>query len=252
MRSKANREKSKLKFWDRTGFDKQEIKFYGFVYRLHNNCLKECEIKALGYRLRDENSWLKYCYDPLVYITQENIDRHFRNTLWEKDDYPFNCIEVWVSDPFACPYTGHGAVRNNAWVIKKPGYYRVNIKLEPKGRSNTMRTRYKMKHYKGMPFFNKWNDRCHNNYVSRAFHVVLKYYKEVREGILAEKQAIKDRKEETYNRLKNKRVMQNVIARQKERERLNHVRGIVPTKETTAFFQALAIGSVISRNDSGI
>ena len=261
MRSKANREKSKLKFWDRTGFDKQEIKFYGFVYRLHNNCLKECEIKALGYRLRDENDWLKYCYDPLVYITQEDIDFHFKNTLWEKNDYPFNCIEVWVSDPFACPYTGHGAIRHNAWVIKKPGYYRVRMQLVPKTtrvqvfpdeKSSKVRTTYRMKHYKGMPFFNKWNDRCHNNYVSRAFHVVLKYYKEVREGILAEKQAIKDRKEETYNRLKNKRVMQNVIARQKERERLKRVRGIVPTKETTAFFQALAVGSAISRNDSSI
>jgi len=256
MRSEANREKSKWKHWHRTGFFKKDIKFYGFVYRLHNGCLKDHEVKALGYRLRDENTWLKYCYDPLVYITQEDIDRHFENTLWEKDDYPFNCIEVWVSDPFACPYTGHGAVRHNAWVIKKPGYYRVRMQLVPKGgramqvfpdvKSSKVRTTYKMKHYKGMPFFNKWNDRCHNNYVSRAFHVVLKYYKEVREGILAEKQAIKDRKEETYNRLKNKRVMQNVIARQKERERLKRVRGIVPTKATTTFFQALAVGYAIS------
>ena len=120
------------------------------------------------------------------------------------------------------------------------------MQVFPDVKSSKVRTTYRMKHYKGMPYFNKWNDRCHNNYVSRAFHVVLKYYKEIREGIFADKQAIKDRKEETYNRLKNKRVMQNVIARQNERERLKRVRGIVPTKATTAFFQALAVGSAIS------
>jgi len=252
MRSKANREKSKLKFWDRTGFDKQEIKFYGFVYRLHNNCLKECEIKALGYRLRDENSWLKYCYDPLVYISQEDIDRHFKNTIWEKNDYPFNCIEVWVSDPFACPYTGHGAIRHNAWVIKKPGYYRVRVTFQQKGKSNTFRTIYKMKHYKGMPYFNRWNDRCHNNYVSRAFHTVLDHYREIKKQIFADREAIEDRKRDTYYRLKYWRDIKNELAREKKEERLKRVRGIVPTKETTAFFQALAVGSVISRNDSGI
>ena len=246
MRSKANRRKSELKLWKRTGFDRQEIKFYGFVYRLHNGCLKDHEIKALGYRLRDENTWLKYCYDPLVYISKEDIDRHFKNTLWEKNDYPFNCIEVWVSDPFSCPYSGHGAVRNRAWVIKKPGYYRVSVQLIKKAKSNTMRTKYNMKHYKGMPYFNRHNDRCYNNYVSRAFHVVLKYYKEIREGIFAEKQAIKDRKEDTYNRLKNKRIMQNIMERERNRERASRVRGITPTRETVAFFQALAVGSVIS------
>ena len=103
-----------------------------------------------------------------------------------------------------------------------------------------------MKHYKGMPYFNRWNDRCYNNYVSRAFHVVLKYYKEMREGILAEKQAIKDRKEDTYNRLKNKRIMQNIMERERNKERASRVRGITPTRETVAFFQALAVGSVIS------
>ena len=246
MRSKVNRKKSRLKLWNRTGFDKQQIKFYGFVYRLHNNCLKEHEIKALKYRLREENTWLKYCYDPLVYISQKDIDRHFKNTLWEKNDYPFNCIEVWVNDPFSSPYSGHGAVRNRAWVIKKPGYYRVSVELQTKAKSNTKRTKYKMKHYKGMPYFNKWNERCRNNYVSRAFHVVLEYYKELREGILAEKQAIKDRKEETYNRLKNKRILQNIIERERNKERASRVRGITPTKETVAFFQALAVGSAIS------
>lgn len=246
MRSEANREKSKRKHWHRTGFFKKDIKFYGFVYRLHNGCLKDHEIKALGYRLRDENTWLKYCYDPLVYITQEDIDRHFKNTLWEKDDYPFNCIEVRVSDSRSCPYTDHGAVRNRAWVIKKPGYYRVSVELQTKAKSNTKRTKYKMRHYKGMPYFNTHNDRCYNNCVSRAFHTVLDHYREIKKQIFADREAIEDRKRDTYYRLKYWRDIKNELAHEEKKERLKRVRGIVPTKATTAFFQALAVGSAIS------
>ena len=140
-------------------------------------------------------------------------------------------------------------------MIKKPGYYRVRMQLVPKTtrvqvfqdeKSSKGRTIYRMTHYKGMPYFNRDNDRCYNNYVSRAFHVVLDHCREIKKQIFAERREIECRKRETYNRLKNKRVMQNVIARQKERERLKHVRGIVPTKATTAFFQALAVGSAIS------
>ena len=105
---------------------------------------------------------------------------------------------------------------------------------------------YEMFYHKGIPAFNPRNTRCYVNAPTRAFHQLNYHYQEIKKQKLADKQAIKDRKEETYNRLKNKRVMQNVIARQKERERLKRVRGIVPTKATTAFFQALAVGSAIS------
>ena len=247
MRSKANREKSKWKHWHRTGFFKKDIKFYGFVYRLHNRCLKEHEKKSVFDCYREDSYSFEYCYDPLVYITQEDIDRHFENTLWEKDDYPFNCIEVWVSDPFSCPYTDHGAVRNRAWVIKKPGYYRVSVELQTKAKSNTKRTEYKMKHYKGMPYFNRHNDRTYNNYVSRAYHTVLDHCREIKEQIFAEREAIEDRKRDTYYRLKYWRDIKNELALEEKKERLKRVRGVVPTKATTAFFQALAVGSAISK-----
>jgi hypothetical protein len=246
MRSKANREKSKWKHWHRTGFFKKDIKFYGFVYRLHNGCLKDHEMEGLKYTLREEDNWQKYCYDPLVYITQKDIDRHFKNTLWEKDDYPFNCIEVWVSDPLSSPYAGHGAIRHNAWVIKKPGYYRVSVTFQQIGESNTFRTIYKMKHYKGMPYFNRRNERCYNNHVSRAYHTVLDHCRDIKKQIFAEREAIEDRKRDTYYRLKYWRDIKNELALKEKKERLKRVRGIVPTKATTAFFQALAVGSAIS------
>jgi len=246
MRSKANREKSKWKHWHRTGFFKKDIKFYGFVYRLHNGCLKDHEMEGLRYTLREEDNWQKYCYDPLVYITQEDIDRHFKNTLWEKDDYPFNCIEVWVSDPRSSPYAGHGAIRHNAWVIKKPGYYRVSVTFQQIGESNTFRTIYKMKHYKGMPYFNRRNERCHNNHVSRAYHTVLDHCRDIKKQIFTEREAIEDRKRDTYYRLKYWRDIKNELALEEKKERLKRVRGVVPTKATTAFFQALAVGSAIS------
>ena len=252
MRSKRNRHKCK----DRRDYDRTRRKFYGFVYRLHNGCLKVQEAKALRYELRGRNEWLKFCYDPLVYISQEDIDRHFENTIWEKDDYPFNCIEVWVDDPFASPYGGNGAVRHNAWLISEPGYYRVSVTFETKAKSNTKRTHYTMKHYNGMPYFNYHNDRNYNNYVSRAYHQVLKHYSEIEESILKKKREIEEsirwekremeyRKACTYNRLKNARILKMITARQKVREQSNRVRGVTPTKETIAFFQALAIGSAI-------
>ena len=241
MRSERNRYKCK----DRRDYDRTHRKFYGFVYRLHNNCLKIEEKKALRYQLRARDIWLGYCYDPLVYITQADIDRHFKNTIWEKDDYPFNCIEVWVSNPFACPRGGHGGVRHQARVIRKPGYYRVSVSFRTIEESNTMRTHYTMKHYNGMPYFNYYNDRCHNNYVSRAYHEVLKHYSEIELGIHREKREIEYRKAWTYNRLKNAQILKKVTARQKVRDRMSRVHGVTPTKETTAFFQALAIGSVI-------
>jgi hypothetical protein len=181
----------------------------------------------------------------LVYISQEDIDRHFKNSLWEKDDYPFNCIEVMVDDPFACPYTGHGAVRNQAWVIRKPGYYRVSVYFSAMHKSNTMRSHYTMKHYRGMPYFNYDNDRCHNNYVSRAFHKVLKYYNGIEERIHREKQEIQLIKLETLNRLKYKQMLKRDIARMKSRKRSKRVSGVTITGQTKSFFQALAIGSAI-------
>lgn len=239
MRSKRNRRNCR----DRRHYDRTYRKFYGFVYRLHNNCLKEHERQVLRRQLN--STWLKCPYDPLVYISQEDIDRHFKNSLWEKDDYPFNCIEVMVDDPFACPYTGHGAVRNQAWVIRKPGYYRVSVYFSAMHKSNTMRSHYTMKHYRGMPYFNYDNDRCHNNYVSRAFHKVLKYYNGIEERIHREKQEIQLIKLETLNRLKYKQMLKRDIARMKSRKRSKRVSGVTITGQTKSFFQALAIGSAI-------
>ena len=243
MRSEANREKSKWKHWHRTGFFKEEVKFYGFVYRLHNSCLKEHEMEKLRDKIRRENYWLKYCYDPIVFISQEHIDKHFKRSRQLQKTYIRPAIEVYVDCPFANPYAGHIGGR---WLIDEPGYYRLKIIQHTRDNGEVYYIEHTMKHYKGMPYFNSCNSRCHNNYVSRAFHNVLHHCRSIKKQIFADKQAIKDRKEETYNRLKNKRVMQNVIARQNERERLKRVRGIVPTKATTAFFQALAVGSAIS------
>ena len=243
MRSKINR-------WQCSQRKKRHRnyrKFYGFVYRLHNGCLKVQEAKALRYELRGRNEWFKFCYDPLVYISQEDIDRHFENTIWEKDDFPFNCIEVWVDDPFACPYGGNGAVRHNAWLISEPGYYRVSVSFRTKAESNTKRTHYTMKHYNGMPYFNRHNDRNYNNYVSRAYHEVLKHYSEIEESIHKEKREIEYIKACTYNRLKNAQILKKVTARQKIRDQVSRVRGVTPTKETVAFFQALAVGSKIEK-----
>ena len=91
MRSKRNRHKCDRRDYDRTR------KVLWLCISTHNG-LKVQEAKALRYELRGRNEWLKFCYDPLVYISQEDIDRHFENTrIWEKDDYPFNCIRCgWM------------------------------------------------------------------------------------------------------------------------------------------------------------
>ena len=98
-----------------------------------------------------------------------------------------------------------------------------------------------------MPYFNLHNERCCNNYVSRAFHDVLRYCREIKKQIFADRKAIEDRKRDTYYRLKYWRDIKNELAREEKKERLKRVRGIVPTKATTAFFQALAVGSAISK-----
>tara|TARA_R110002033_G_scaffold1201_1_gene11332 strand:- start:48 stop:773 length:726 start_codon:yes stop_codon:yes gene_type:complete len=240
MRSKANRRKH----YQYKLMRKREVKFCGFVYRLHNGCLKKHEMEELGDKIRRENYWLGYCYDPIVFISQEYIDKHFKSSRHLQKIYIRPAIEVYVDCPFANPYAGHYGKR---WVIDEPGYYRLKMIQHTRENGEVYYIEHTMKHYNGMPYFNRYNERCYNNYVSRAFHDVLRYCRYIKDQIFAEKQAIKDRKEETYNRLKNKRVMQNVIARQKEKERLKRVRGIVPTKATTAFFQALAVGSAISK-----
>jgi len=241
VRSERNRRNCR----DRRHYDRTYRKFYGFVYRLQNNCLKKHERQVLRYQL--SSTWLKCPYDPLVYISQEDIDRHFKNSLWEKDDYPFNCIEVIVDDPFACPYTGHGAVRHQAWVIRKPGYYRVSVSFSTIQKSNSMRTHYTMKHYRGMPYFNYDNDRCHNNYVSRAFHKVLDFYSHMERQIHNEIWLTQQTKIETYNRLKNKQIMRKFMEREQLRKREKRVRGVIITQETKSFFQALAIGSIFKK-----
>lgn len=244
MRSKANREKSKWKHWHRTGFFKEEVKFYGFVYRLHNGCLKEHEMEELGDKIRRESYWLEYCYDPVVFISQEYIEKHFKSSRGLQKTYIRPVIEVYVDCPFANPYAGH---RRDLWVIDEPGYYRLKIIQHTRENGEVYYIEHTMKHYKGMPYFNLHNERCCNNYVSRAFHDVLRYCREIKKQIFADRKAIEDRKKDTYYRLKYWRDIKNELAREEKKERLNRVRGIVPTKATTAFFQALAVGSAISK-----
>ena len=98
-----------------------------------------------------------------------------------------------------------------------------------------------------MPYCNTHNDRCYNNCVSRALHTVLDHYRELKKQIFADREAIEDRKRDTYYRLKYWRDIKNELAHEEKKERLKRVRGIVPTKATTAFFQALAVGSAISK-----
>lgn len=240
MRSEANRKKSKWKHWDRTGFFKEEVKFYGFVYRLQNKDLKENE----KFALRDCNylDWLEQCYKPLVYISEDDIEKHYKESS-EKNHYPRPCIEVLVEDPFSSPY---GDCRNGTWLLTKPGYYRVL----PLRRSNLWGetlpgNNHGSPHYRGMPYFNSCNSRCYNNYVSRAFHEVLKHYNGIEERIHKEKQDIELRKIETYNRLKHKQMLNRDLARMESRKRSKRVSGVMVTEQTKSFFQALAIGSAI-------
>ena len=239
MRSKRNRHKCK----DRRDYDRTRRKFYGFVYRLHNKDLKDNEKIPLRFQL-EVNSWtLENCYHPLRYISQEEINTHYNNPeIWESREYRNPCIEVYVKCPFANPYRGR---RNWFWIIDKPGYYRVYTEPLHDESGKVFMLKYMMNHYNGMPYFKHHNDRCHNNYVSRAYHKVLKHYSEIETGIHREKREIEYRKACTYNRLKNAQILKKVAARREVRDRVNRVRGVTPTKETTAFFQALAIGSVI-------
>jgi len=239
VRSKRNRNKCRReKDWDR-----RYRKFYGFVYRLQNNDLKDNEKVPLRYDLKYESWTLKDCYQPLQYISQEEIDAHFNNPeTYESGSYRKPCIEAFVKCPFACPYRERS---NYCWIIDRPGYYRVDIEPMYDEGGRIYRYKYKMHHYNGMPYFNYDNDRCYNNYVSRAYHQVLKHYSEIQRNIFKEKREIEYRKKCTYNRLKNAQIIKIVTARQKVRERASRVRGVTPTKETTAFFQALAIGSAI-------
>ena len=221
---------------------KREVKFYGFVYRLHNGCLKKHEMEELGDKIRRENYWLKYCYDPVVFISQEHINKHFKSSRHLQKTYRRPAIEVYVDCPFANPYGGH-----KRWVIDEPGYYRLKIIQHTRENGEVYYIEHTMKHYNGMPYFNRHNERCYNNYVSRAFHDVLRYCRYIKEQIFAERKAIEDRKRDTYYRLKYWRDIKNELAREEKKERLRRVRGVVPTKATTAFFQALAVGSAISK-----
>lgn len=221
---------------------KREVKFYGFVYRLHNGCLKKHEMEELGDKIRRENYWLKYCYDPVVFISQEHINKHFKSSRHLQKTYRRPAIEVYVDCPFANPYGGH-----KRWVIDEPGYYRLKIIQHTRENGEVYYIEHTMKHYNGMPYFNRHNERCYNNYVSRAFHDVLRYCRYIKEQIFAERKAIEDRKRDTYYRLKYWRDIKNELAREEKKERLKRVRGVVPTKATTAFFQALAVGSAISK-----
>lgn len=239
MRSKRNRHKCRReKEWDR-----RHRKFYGFVYRLHNKDLKDNEKIPLRSEL-EFNSWtLENCYHPLRYISQEEIDSHFNNPeTWESKEFKNPCIEVDVKCPFANPYSGR---RNWFWIIDRPGYYRVYAEPLRDSSGKVFMLQYKMHHYNGMPSFNHSNGRCHNNYVSRAYHEVLKYYKDIEEQIHREKQVVEMRKLETYNRLKYKQMLKRDLERMESRKRSKRVSGVMITEQTKSFFQALAIGSAL-------
>ena len=192
------------------------------------------------------NSWtLENCYHPLRYISQEEINTHFNNPeTWESKEFRNPCIQVYVKCPFANPYRGR---RNWFWIIDKPGYYRVYTEPLHDSCGKVFMLKYKMNHYNGMPSFNFSNSRCHNNYVSRAYHEVLKHYRKIEKSIHKEKREIEYIKACTYNRLKNAQILKKVTARQKIRDQVSRVRGVTPTKETVAFFQALAVGSEIEK-----
>lgn len=237
MRSKRNRHKCK----DRRDYDRTRRKFYGFVYRLHNKDLKDNEKIPLKFQL-EVNSWtLENCYHPLRYISQQEINTHFNNPeTWESKEFRNPCIQVYVKCPFANPYRGR---RNWFWIIDRPGYYRVYAEPLHDSSGKVFMLKYKMNHYNGMPSFNYSNGRCHNNYVSRAYHEVLKYYKDIEEQIHREKQVIEMRKLETYNRLKYKQMLKRDLERMDSRKRSKRVSGVMITEQTKSFFQALAIGS---------
>ena len=236
MRSKRNRHKCK----DRRDYDRTRRKFYGFVYRLHNKDLKDNEKIPLKFQL-EVNSWtLENCYHPLRYISQQEINTHFNNPeTWESKEFRNPCIQVYVKCPFANPYRGR---RNWFWIIDKPGYYRVYTEPLHDESGKVFMLKYKMNHYNGMPSFNHSNGRCHNNYVSRAYHEVLKYYRDIQKQIHREKQVIEMRKLETYNRLKYKQMLKRDLERMESRKRSKRVSGVMITEQTKSFFQALAIG----------
>jgi hypothetical protein len=236
VRSKKNRDKCRSeKEWDR-----RHRKFYGFVYRLHNKDLKDNEklhLKDCPYL-----DWLEQCYKPLVYISKDEIERHYKKSF-EKNHYSKPCIEVSVEDPFSSPY---GDIRNGIWLLTKPGYYRVQAMPRRNLWGETLPgNTYETPHYNGMPYFNYHNDRCHNNYVSRAYHEVLKHYRDIRKQILKDKQVVEMRKVETYNRLKYKQMLKRDLERMDSRKRSKRVSGVMITGQTKSFFQALAMGSAL-------
>lgn len=237
MRSGKNRDKCRRK----KERDRRHRKFYGFVYRLHNKDLKDNEKIPLKFQL-EVNSWtLENCYHPLRYISQQEINTHFNNPeTWESKEFRNPCIQVYVKCPFANPYRGR---RNWFWIIDRPGYYRVYAEPLHDSSGKVFMLKYKMNHYNGMPSFNYSNGRCHNNYVSRAYHEVLKYYRDIQKQIHKEKQVVEMRKLETYNRLKYKLILKREVARIESRKRSKRVSGVMITEQTKSFFQALAIGS---------
>lgn len=241
MRSKWNRDKCRRdKEWDR-----RHRKFYGFVYRLQNNYLKESETLALGLMLRSDN--IRKCYHPLRWISQEEIDSHYNNPeTWESGEFDFPCIEALVNYSGANPYRG----RNGFWLIYKPGFYRVGLKPIINSEGRVFKHKYFMHYYNGMPNLKHCNGRNYNNDVSRAFHRVLKYYRKIEDQIHERIMLIQQTKTETYNRLKNKQIMRKFMERELSRKRARRVRDVTPTQETKSFFQALAIGSIFKEEAS--
>tara|TARA_Y100000004_G_scaffold170582_1_gene205758 strand:+ start:741 stop:1493 length:753 start_codon:yes stop_codon:yes gene_type:complete len=248
VRSKANRKKRFNKHWENKGYTKKAIKFYKFLCKVKFKMLKDYEADIIYWEI-NHSGWLRDLWQPLVYISQEYINKVSK----EQEDVhvrsvPF--IRVWVHWDGSNPYRGNGFTHQpskHEWHIVKPGYYRLHIRRKSYLWNQEMKYLvHEMFYHKGMPAFNPRNARCYVNAPTRAFHKLNYHYEEIKKQKLAEKQAIKDRKEDTYNRLKNKRIMQNIMERERNKERASRVRGITPTRETVAFFQALAVGSVIS------
>ena len=163
----------------------------------------------------DDDRW----WSPMRYVSQQEIDEYV--------DYIDN---IHCTNPTV--HIQHASGCWGSWELFRPGYYRVEHRKEPKDWWWSMSSRT------GFPE----NER---NAVCKHFRHVRR---EKRDKFLDYFLDIKKRKDqEELERLEREREerQKNHSKRWEARERYSRTRGVTPDVETTAFFQALATGSLI-------
>lgn len=168
------------------------------------------------------NHWQARYYSPMRYVSQQEIDE------WLDYYYSESTHELSTSEK--CPHVSvvrHFSHSTCYWIIWEPGFYRVEHREYPSDNWISLSSR------EGMPT----SDR---NYVVQLFEQQMKAKEKHEANCYIE--GSWETKVRRYNAMQKKFEENN-----RRYEQIKNTRGITPDEETTSFFQALAVGSLINK-----